>query len=184
MNKAKGYVCKCVKCGNKGNTNTFYQYKYGGKNMYFCNEQEYLSWKLEKECKDKILEYMADIWLMDDKKMLPRILLKQINDLANIYNYETILRTMERCRSNLEYWMRLEGKFTRENGSIDEFGKSSYCMAIIRSNINSVYKEIKATKRQMEREQRKSVDFKTDVMKKLEQKAKIKKENNGILDFI
>lgn len=170
--------CKCQVCGNWGTTDTFYRVEKGSRNLYYCNESEYLEWKKEKDIKIELLKFICDeIWHYDDYRMLPRVLQKQINKMAKIYNYEVILLTVQEHKDTLEYWMNLEGKFD------NEYGKSSYMMAIIKNNINEVYKKWKIKQKQAQQQEKIQVDINiiNDLQNNTQQKQEI---NDGILDFL
>lgn len=174
---ARRYACKCQICGKSGYTDEFYRVKKKNKNLYYCNEEEYLEWKKEKDIKTELLIYISnEIWHYDNYKMLPAILKKQINQIAEIYNYEVILKTAKKHKDTLEYWMNLEGKFD------NEYGKSSYMMAIIKNNINEVYKQWKHEKKTEQNKNKISVDL--DIINNLQQTQLNNTDNNGILDFL
>lgn len=174
---ARKYRCKCQFCGKWGTTDKFFKVKKKNRNLYYCNQEEYLQQKKEKETKIELLKFICDeIWHYDDYRMLPRVLQKQINDMAKVYNYEVILLTVQKYKDTLEYWMNLEDKFN------NEFGKSSYMMAIIKNHINGIYKVWKHKQKQEEKRDDLKIDI--DIINDLQDIQTNKAEDNGILGFL
>ena len=175
---ARRYRCRCQICKKWGYTDKFYKVKRGSRNLYYCNEEEYLEWKKEDDMRIELLEFISDnIWYYDDYRMLPTVLQKQINKLASIYNYEVILLTVKEFKDTLAYWMNLDGKFN------NEYGKSSYMMAIVKNNINEIYKKWKIEKKNKEQENTPHIDI--DIMNNLHTTtAKNDDIDNGILEFL
>lgn len=170
--------CKCQVCGNWGTTDTFYKVEKGSRNLYYCSEEEYLNWKKEDNTRIELLRYICnEIWHYDDYRMLPRVLQKQINKMSEVYNYEVILLTVQEHKDTLKYWMNLEGKFN------NEYGKSSYMMAIIKNKINEVYKKWKIKQKQQQKQHKPKIDI-TIINGLQDDIQQEQEEKNGILEFL
>lgn len=63
----------------------------------------------------------------------PTILTKKLKELE-FYGYDVIIETIEKCRSSIEYSLKTK-QFKNDMNRI------SYLMAIVKNNINDVYRE-------------------------------------------
>lgn len=134
---------KCVHCGEYGRSNDFFKVqKEGYKNRfsYFCSESDHQEWSKEQEEKEKfkkMIEYIAeDIYGYEKGMVFPTSLITRIAKLHKFYTYDTIRSAFAYSYDSIK-WALSNKTFT------NEFGKTSYVMAIVESNINDVYLESK-----------------------------------------
>ena len=183
--------CKCAACGADGWNDEFFRVELKNRNVYYCNEDEYLAEEREKECREETLQFIAsDIWLEPDYRMLPTVLQKNLNELAEIYSHEAILRAVKSEQDTLHYWMNLDGKFS------NEFGKARYFISILSNGaVKQAYNQIKREKAEERRAQKireesamNDINIASlDETLGLQQEAKSKKSkpvNNGIMDML
>ena len=127
---------KCQICKQGGTNEDFYKVTVGNRNFYYCNQAEYEKHEQDKIIRDKIFRKIAVIWRLRSFELLPPIMKKEINKLADIYNYETVKIAIERAEQDLTYWMNVENKFT------SDYNKTTYFIAILKgSYMNSAYEE-------------------------------------------
>lgn len=183
--------CKCAACGADGWNDEFFRVSVKNRNIYYCNEEEYLAEEREKEFRVSTLQFISsEIWLEPDYRMLPSVLQKNLNELAEIYSYEAILRAVQKEKDTLHYWMNLDGKFS------NEFGKARYFASILSNGaVKQAYYQIKKEKAQAEKakqmaEERAATDINLaslDEILGLQQNTKTnkpKEKNNGIMDML
>jgi len=127
--------CKCFYSGEQGNTDIFVKRPVGKQHKYFKSEEVYQKFIKEKELKDKLHTQIAEILNYKDKQMLPPFLKKELNRLLDIYNLEVIIETFRANANTINYWLNQDGKFKNEANKIN------YMIAIIKNNINDVYKK-------------------------------------------
>ena len=65
-------------------------------------------------------------------QVFPTLLCKKLKEL-DFYNFNIINKTVEKCRPSIEYALQKDFK--------SELAKISYIFAIIKNNINDVYKD-------------------------------------------
>lgn len=173
-----GRRCKCRICGTEGRTSVFHKVVVNGKNQYYCNEEEYDAMLVEETYKNRTLEYISNhIWIVDDVRMLPNVLRKKLNELAEIYNHEVIYSTVLKNKDDLAYWMGLENKFN------NDYGKASYMVAIIKGNINQEYQKWKRNK--IREEQTKDDNNEAELLNEIDMNSIEKKPTErNILDFM
>lgn len=157
--------CKCKGCGEELTTDIAFKVTTNKKNMYYCNEAEYLKIKEVKEKKDHTMNYIFELLKYNNDQIMPPILIKKINALAETYDYSIIKETFAKNEDTLIYWWNLEDKFD------SEYGRVCYIMRIIENNINDVYKSIKIKERQdrqlvASKIQTKMMDFDEETSKK------------------
>lgn len=136
MAKTKAPTGRRVKChltGEIGTSLTFYKAPDG---FYYKSEPVYQE-KLHKTAIHKqLVNTLADVMMFDSSMVFPTIVLKKLKELS-FYGDEIILATVEKCRDKIGYAMR-----TKEFQS--EYQRCAYVMAIIKNNINDVYKAEKS----------------------------------------
>lgn len=117
-------LVKCRQCGTKIDRNDAFKVVVGGKNTYYCNENEYQKIMHDKIIKNNTYECINQIF---GYKVLNSALFKEINLLLSVYSYEHILAYLT---ENKEYITRvLEKDFT------SEYAKIRYFSAILKNNI-------------------------------------------------
>lgn len=174
--------CKCQVCKKSGFTDEFYRVQKGNRNLYYCTEDEYINHTVEMSNRTELIRFIAtNIWRCENPLMVPHVLQKRLKELAAVYNYEVILRTVIKHKDTLAYWMNLEGKFDNDHG------KSSYFMAIINNNINFEYRKWKEEQGQeelqeaMDERDMLDVDILNSMVVETEKPTNV---NDGILKFL
>lgn len=183
--------CKCAVCGTDGWNDEFFRVSKKNRNIYYCNEDEYLAEEREREFRVSTLQFISsEIWLEPDYRMLPSVLQKNLNELAEIYSHEAIFRAVQKEKDTLHYWMNLDGKFS------NEYGKARYFASILSNGaVKQAYHQMKRERAQEARarqmaEERATNDINLaslDEMLGLQESTKAnkpKKQNSGILDML
>lgn len=131
------YNVRCMITGEYGKSDVFV--KHDG--HYFRDEIVYEEYKKQSEFWKKIIEKFAIDYLgYQSNQPFPTILPKRIKDL-DFYDNETIYRTMLYSDKDIHY--ALETKTFKS-----EYGKICYIMAIIRNNINIIWKQVLQERRE------------------------------------
>ena len=68
------------------------------------------------------------------------------------YGYDVILKTIEKCRKSIEYSMNTKS-------FKNDLNRISYIMAIIRNNINDVYKECLREEKIIDKQEEQTTNF-------------------------
>lgn len=155
-----GRKVKCLNCHKQGDSDNYHKELIKGKNRYFCNEFEYMEYEskikidqLKKESRNELVTWIVEKYFDYQPGMIfPTVLLKRLNKLFEFYPLYVIKETFIK-NDNILLWAKDNKDFT------NDFGKTSYFMTIIESNINDVYKEY--NKEQLE------------IKKELEKKSKV-----------
>lgn len=101
---------------------------------YYKSQQVYDVWNKENEDRKLSIDIISSDFLdYQPGQVFPTILTKKLKELE-FYGYDVILETIEKCRSSIEYSLRTK-QFKNDQNRI------SYLMAIIKNNINDVYRE-------------------------------------------
>lgn len=130
----KGRRVKCQATGAWGTTLTYYKAPDG---HWYKDEAAYQD-KLHRTAVHKqVIAALADVMMFDPSMAFPTIVPKKLKELS-FYEDEIILATIEKCRDSIEYAMR-----TKEFAS--EYNRAAYVMAILKNNINDVYKAAKSS---------------------------------------
>ena len=170
--KKIGRKVKCRLTGETGSSDDFI--KIDGK--YYKNQQVYDAWNKENEGRKKVIEIIAfDFLGYRQGQVFPTVLTKKLKELE-FYGYDVILKTVEKSRSAIEYSMN-----TKDFSS--DIHKISYIMAIIKNNINDVYREFQRTEKIIEKQESKTKELGTindEVMMSIGSKQKAK----DISDFL
>lgn len=118
-------LVKCKICGNK--TERAEAFKVVGddnKNKYYCNEKEYNTWLKSKEERDGTY-CLIDAIL--ERKVTNTALFKEINELAEIYTYGSILAYLKENEAYLHNVMQKEFN--------SEYSEIRYFTAILKNNL-------------------------------------------------
>lgn len=124
--------CKCQVTGEKGTTDTFYKADNG---KYYKSKEVYDIWNKENEDRKNVIERFA-VDFLDYKpgQVFPTVLTKKLKELE-FYGYDVINRTTDKAYNSIQYAIQ-----NKEFKS--DVGKISYIFAIIKNNINDVYKQV------------------------------------------
>lgn len=124
--------CKCQVTGEKGTTDTFYKADNG---KYYKSKEVYDIWNKENEDRKNVIERFA-VDFLDYKpgQVFPTVLTKKLKELE-FYGYNVINRTIDKAYNSIQYAIQ-----HKEFKS--DVGKISYIFAIIKNNINDVYKQV------------------------------------------
>lgn len=135
---------KCQITGEYGTSDVFYKADNG---KYYKSKELYDVWNKENEDRKHVIERFA-IEFLDyvPGQVFPTILTKKLKELE-FYGYDVINKTIDKSYDSIQYALRT--KYFR-----NDVGKISYIFAIIKNNINDVYKQVlteeKSEKRQQE----------------------------------
>lgn len=124
--------CKCQVTGEKGTTDTFYKADNG---KYYKSKEVYDIWNKENEDRKNVIERFA-VDFLDYKpgQVFPTVLTKKLKELE-FYGYDVINRTIDKSYNSIQYAIQ-------HKDFKNDVGKISYIFAIIKNNINDVYKQV------------------------------------------
>lgn len=124
--------CKCQITGDVGTTDTFYKADNG---KYYKSKEVYDIWNKENENRKKVIEKFA-IDFLDYKpgQVFPTVLTKKLKELE-FYGYDVINRTIDKVYNSIQYAIQ-------HKDFKNDIGKISYIFAIIKNNINDVYRQV------------------------------------------
>ena len=124
--------CKCQVTGEKGTTDIFYKADNG---KYYKSKEVYDIWNKENEDRKNVIERFA-VDFLDYKpgQVFPTVLTKKLKELE-FYGYDVINRTIDKAYNSIQY--AIQHKEFK-----NDVGKISYIFAIIKNNINDVYKQV------------------------------------------
>lgn len=173
---ARVYKCKCTLCGKETTTDKAFKTKKGSKNIYWCNEEEFNKHQDKINERNKCLETIVR---MIQVPMLSPMMIKEINKIADFYDYVVIEKCFKEHEQNIKW-------FLDNNELSNEYGKARYIATIIKNNINNTYKkhiqEVKQMERLFERE-KESIDV--DIINMdIDNERVITKKTNDISDFL
>ena len=118
-------LVKCRHCGNKIDRKEAFKVVVGGKNAYYCNEDEYLLSKKLKGDKDGTYNIINQIFGYEVKNSA---LYKEINTIRIDFSYESILMYLKQEFDYLHSIMC-------EKDFQSEYGKIRYFSAIVKNNL-------------------------------------------------
>ena len=122
---------KCQITKEWGMSDVFYKAPNG---KYYKSQKLYEVWLKEKTDRAEFLDMFASEYLGYEKgQVFPTVLCKRLQELE-FYGFDVINQTVKKCHSSIEYALTHKD-FANENGKI------SYIFAIIKNNINDVYKQ-------------------------------------------
>lgn len=118
--------------GEYGTTDIFYKAEDG---KYYKTKELYEAWKKEKEDRKAVIERFA-VDFLDYKtgQVFPTVLTKKLKELE-FYGYDVINRTIDKCYEAIQYSLRTKSFYNDVN-------KIAYIFAIIKNNINDVYRDV------------------------------------------
>lgn len=131
--------CKCQVTGEYGTTNVFYKAENG---KYYKSKEVYEVWNKENEDRKNVIEKFAvDFLDYQPGQVFPTVLTKKLKELE-FYGYDVINSTIDKTYASIQYAIQ-------HKDFKSDVGKISYIFAIIKNNINDVYKQtIKREKEQ------------------------------------
>ena len=122
---------KCQITKEEGMSDVFYKAPNG---KYYKSQKLYETWLKEKTDREEFIEMFATDFLgYKSGQVFPTILCKRLKELE-FYGYDVINETANKCKSSIEYALSTKS-FSSDNGKI------GYIFAIIKNNINDVYKQ-------------------------------------------
>ncbi len=123
--------CKCQVTGEEGTTDIFYKAENG---KYYKSKEVYEVWNKENEDRKKVIEKFA-VDFLDYKpgQVFPTVLMKKLKELE-FYGYDVINQTIDKTYNSILY--AIQHKEFK-----NDVGKISYIFAIIKNNINDVYRQ-------------------------------------------
>lgn len=127
--------CKCQLCKTKLNTLEAYKRVEGDKNLYYCNEQEYLQYRRKEQDELELYSELADIMGYD---CLTKAYVKKVSEIPEETN--VILATVKLQRKNI---INTISKKHFDN----DFFKFLYVMAIIKNNIQQTKRNMRVLKK-------------------------------------
>lgn len=123
--------CKCQVTGEEGTTDVFYKAENG---KYYKSKEVYEVWNKENEDRKKVIEKFAvDFLNYKPGQVFPTVLMKKLKELE-FYGYDVINQTIDKSYHSILY--AIQHKEFK-----NDVGKISYIFAIIKNNINDVYRQ-------------------------------------------
>ena len=140
---------KCQITGEWGTSEIFYKADNG---KYYKSKELYDVWNKENEDRKYVIERFATEFLdYVPGQVFPTILTKKLKELE-FYGYDVINKTIDKSYDSIQYALRTKD-------FRNDVGKISYIFAIIKNNINDVYKQVANE----EKEQKRECDIATSV---------------------
>ena len=134
---------KCQITGEYGTSETFYKADNG---KYYKSKELYDVWNKKNEDRKHVIDKFATEFLgYVPGQVFPTILTKKLKELE-FYGYDVINRTIDKSYNSIQYALRIK-EFR------SDMGKISYIFAIIKNNINDVYKQVLAEEKSEKRQQ-------------------------------
>jgi hypothetical protein len=131
---------KCCITGEYGTNETFFCVIKNGKKKYYKSEEVYYQHEAKlKLHKDLIAYILTEILGYAAGQVPSTILFLKLQELK-FYEDEVILETFKAKKNDILYQINQPGKFRDDNSKI------FYMFAIIKNNINDVYKKVKTRK--------------------------------------
>lgn len=143
-------LVKCRKCNNKVDRTLAFKVVVGGKNTYYCNEEEYKQYleeqRLKEERQKKVKEEKELLNKKKEENKLLRekiyknieyifgylpvntALYKEMNELFKVFEYKTISQYLEQKKDYLCETLRMK-EFS------SEYGKIRYFSAILKNSM-------------------------------------------------
>lgn len=118
-------LVKCRICGTKIERNDAFKIISNGKNLYYCNKNEYNEWKSAQEIKDNTYNLIYEIF---GRKITNTILFKEIGALSDIYSYDKIFAFLSDKKKYLSSVMDRDFK--------SEYAQIRYFAAILKNSLS------------------------------------------------
>lgn len=131
------YKVRCAITGEYGTSDTFI--KIDGK--YYKNQDVYNEQQKQNDYWHKIVDKFSLDYLGYQKgQLFPAYIVKMLKQLS-FYGNDTIYRTMEFCDNDIHTAIQIKDFDS-------DYRKASYIMAIVKNNINEVWKEVLQERRE------------------------------------
>lgn len=142
---------KCQITGEWGTSEIFYKADNG---KYYKSKELYDVWNKENEDRKRVIERFATEFLdYVPGQVFPTVLTKKLKELE-FYGYDVINKTIDKSYKSIQYALRIKD-------FRNDVGKISYIFAIIKNNINDVYKQVLAEEKDQKREY--NIDTSVDI---------------------
>lgn len=143
--------CVCHITHEKGTTDTFYRAENG---KYYKSEEVYRVWNKENEDRKAVVDRFAVEFLnYQPGQVFPTILTKKLKELE-FYGYDVVNKTIDESYNSIQYAIQ-------HKDFKNDVGKISYIFAIIKNNINDVYKRV--LKEEKEQKSTFKIDTSVDI---------------------
>lgn len=133
-----GRACKCKACGKKLNTDNAYKTERKGKNVYFCNQEEYETWYKENEQRAEL------------EKSLGEAVEATIGKVFNNSTWGEMRKTLSYWKEqgysledSVKYLWDVSDQVRHlilEKTFLSEFSKAKYYFAVVRNHIQEYFK--------------------------------------------
>lgn len=117
-------LVKCRFCSKKIDKKDAFSVKKNGKNLYYCNEQEYNTILMNQHYKNQIYENITNIF---GYKVTNTALFKELADLCGTHGYELVYHYI--CDNTKKLCEAMNKDF------VHEYAKIRYFSAIIKNSI-------------------------------------------------
>lgn len=145
--------CKCQVTGEEGTTDIFYKAENG---KYYKSKEVYEVWNKENEDRKKVIEKFAvDFLDYQPGQVFPTVLTKKLKELE-FYGYDVINKTIDKTYNSILYAIQYK-EFK------SDVAKISYIFAIIKNNINDVYKQTVQQEKEKKDEIAHEIDNSVDI---------------------
>ena len=139
---------RCAVTREYGTSDTFI--KIG--NKYYKSQQIYDEYEKEKVYRQKILDMISfDFLDYSPGQTFPTLIVKQLKQL-DFYSKEVIYQTFLKCYDNIMYYLK-------NKDFKDDCAKIRYIFAIIKNNINDVYKECLREEKIIDKQEEQTTNF-------------------------
>ena len=143
---------RCHITGEYGTSETFYKAKNG---KYYKSKELYDTWNKENEDRKYVIGRFATEFLdYVPGQVFPTILTKKLKELE-FYGYVVIKKTINKSYDSIQYALK-----TKEFKN--EANKISYIFAIIKNNINDVYKQVLAEEKSQKKQEKQVINMDID----------------------
>lgn len=122
---------KCYATGEIGTDKTFVRID----NKWFRDKATYEKWRVNNDYRWKTVDLIAEILGYQKGQVFPTVVHKKLKELE-FYGYRCVYETILRQRKTIQWYM--------ENKDFDsDYNRIAYMFAIIKNNINDVYRDMK-----------------------------------------
>lgn len=132
-------LVKCRYCNNKIDRKDAFKVVVDGKNIYYCNEAEYLTVLHDRKIRDDTYECINEIF---GYKVINTALFKELSFILGSYSYDRILAYLE---ENKDYMTSV----IQQRDYSSEYAKIRYFSAIIKNGIADFKAKEKETPKQV-----------------------------------
>ncbi len=133
-------LVKCRYCNNKVDRKDAFKVVVDGKNIYYCNEAEYLTVLHDRKIRDDTYECINEIF---GYKVINTALFKELSFILGSYSYDQILAYL---KENKDYMASV----IRQRDYSSEYAKIRYFSAMIKNGIADFKVKEKEAPKQVE----------------------------------